>query len=349
MPFENNLGKQKLFGYRNKAMGFDLGSANSLIYLHKKGMVLREPSVIAFNTHDGAILAVGREAKAMIGKNPESITVVKPLQNGAIADFDATRMMLKHFLRSTLKRLSISRPHMVISIPYGATDIEQKAVLEVCKQSGIKSVLMIEEPLAAAMGAGLKIDEPSGNMVVNIGAGTAEVAVISLGGIVNACSVKVAGDAMDQAIYNYLKRKYQLEVGMLSAERIKIKYANANEQSVVLRGIDLKTGLPVARDVPVGEINQVIIGNLKDLLKAIRKVFESIPPQLASDIISKGLLLTGGGANLKNIDRIIFKTIRLPVTVSQNPEECVALGAGMLAGGNVSLANISLLGAHSLT
>ncbi len=285
-----------------KTVGIDLGSANTLIYIQNKGIVLREPSVVSIDTNDGSIVAIGKEAKAMIGKTPKNIMVVRPLRNGVIADFDITRTMIKHFLRSVLKNFSIRNPWVIISIPYGITDIEKRAVIEAAQQSGAKKTLLIEEPLAAAIGAGLSVEEPAGHMIVNIGAGTSEIAVISLGGIVTATSIKIAGDALDMAIYNHLKKTYRVEIGLITAENFKIENADAfsaSEDIAFIRGIDLKTGLPIAKEISVRELNKVVQDTLRDLIFAIRKIFENTPPQLASDIIEKGIVLTGGGANLK--------------------------------------------------
>ncbi|MEW6623590.1 MAG: rod shape-determining protein [Bacillota bacterium] len=339
--------------YAVRTVGIDLGSANTLIYVQKKGIILREPSVIALNTYDGSIAAVGKDAKAMIGKNPRNLTVIRPLRNGAIADFDTTKIMVRHFLKSVLTTFVIGRPRVVVSVPYGTTDIEKRAVFEACQQAGAKQTLLVEEPLAAALGAGINIEEPSGNMVVNIGAGATEIAVISLGGIVNATSIKVAGDAIDSAIYNFFKRNYGMEIGMMTAEKFKIDYAYAyNPPKVVgkVRGIDLKTGLPIEQEVPVEEVNAHIQDTLKDLIKAIRKVYESTPPQLASDIIEKGIVLTGGGANLKNIDKLINTEIKLPVIIPPNPEDCVVIGAGNISAHSISgLTSISLYGLQNFT
>ncbi len=335
-----------------KSIGIDLGSANTLIYIHNKGIVLREPSVVAFNTNDGSIAAIGKDAKAMIGKTPQNITVVKPLSGGVIADFDITKLMVKHYLKLVLNKFSISKPWVVISIPYGTTDIERRAVMEAASQSGAKKTLLIEEPLAAAIGANLPVEEALGSMIVNIGAGTTEIAVISLGGIVNAISSKIAGDSLDIAIYNYMKKKYRLEIGLITAEKIKINHGNimdSTDETADIRGINLKTGLPTLMKIPTNEINNVLQETLKELISAIRKVFENTPPQLASDIIEKGLVLTGGGANLPGIDELISSKIKLPVTIPASPEDCVALGTGTVATNTTTLTRISLLGTQHFT
>ncbi|WP_035268399.1 rod shape-determining protein [Desulfitibacter alkalitolerans] len=330
-----------------KTVGIDLGSANTLIYVQNKGIVLREPSVVSIDTNDGSLVAVGKEAKAMIGKNPKNIQVIRPLRDGVIADFDITRIMIKHFLRSVLNNFSIRSPWVIISIPYGITDIERRAVMEAAQQSGAKKTLLIEEPLAAAIGAGLSVEEPSGHMIVNIGAGTSEIAVISLGGIVTAASLKAAGDALDMAIYNHLKKTYRVEIGLITAENFKIQFGdayNASEETAHIRGIDLKTGLPIAKEVSLREINSVIQDTLRDLILAIRKVFENTPPQLASDIIEKGIVLTGGGANLKNLDKYISSKVKLAVVIPPEPEDCVALGTGKITKNTKILTRISLMG-----
>ncbi|KUO51411.1 MAG: rod shape-determining protein MreB [Desulfitibacter sp. BRH_c19] len=328
-------------------VGIDLGSANTLIYVHNKGIVLREPSVVSIDTNNGSLVAIGTEAKAMVGKTPGNIRVIRPLRNGVIADFDITRTMIKHFLRSVLNKFSIRSPWVIISIPYGITDIEKRAVIEAAQQSGAKKTLLIEEPLAAAIGAGLSVEEPSGHMIVNIGAGTSEIAVISLGGIVTAVSLKVAGDALDMAIYNHLKKIYRIEIGLITAENFKIKYAdafNAPDDIAYIRGINMKTGLPIAKEISIVEINKVIQDTLKDLILAIRQVFESTPPQLASDIIEKGIVLTGGSANLKSLDQYIASKVELSVTVPPDPEDCVVLGTGQITKNTKALTRISLMG-----
>ena len=332
-----------------KIVGIDLGSSNTLIYLQNKGIVLREASVVSFDTNDGSVIAVGQKAKAMIGKNPKNIQVMRPLRGGVIVDFDITSTMIKHFLKSVLNSFSIRSPWVVISTPYGSTDIEKKAIMEAAEQSGAKKCLLIEEPLAAAIGTGLSLEEPSGHMIVNIGAGTSEIALISLGGIVTAASIKTAGDAIDMAIYNYLKKTYRIEIGLITAEKFKIQFGdaiNSSEETAYIHGVDLKTGLPIAKEISLKEINGVIQDILKDLILAIRKVFESTPPQLASDIYEKGIVLTGGGANLKNIDKYISSKLNLAIIIPPNPEECVALGTGKIAKNTKALTKLSLTGHH---
>ena len=333
-----------------KTVGMDLGSANTLIYIHNHGIVLREPSVVAIDTNNGTLVAIGKEAKAMLGKTPKNIRVIRPLRDGVIADFDITRTMIKHFMGSVLNKFSIRSPWVIISIPYGITDIERRAVIEAAQQSGAKKTLLIEEPLAAAIGAGLSIEEPVGHMIVNVGAGTSEIAVVSLGGIVTATSIKVAGDALDIAIYNHLKKAYRVEIGIITAENFKILYADAfnpPEDIGHIRGVDLKTGLPISKEISIVEINKVLQDTLKDLILAIRKVFENTPPQLASDIIEKGIVLTGGGANLKNLDKYIASKVKLAVVVPPEPEDCVVIGTGQITKHTKTLTRISLMGNQS--
>ena len=332
-----------------KIIGIDLGSANTLIYLQNKGIVLRESSVISIDTNDGSVIAVGKEAKAMIGKNPKNIHVIRPLRNGVIVDFDIASTMIKYFFKSVLSSFSIRSPWAVISTPYGSTDIEKRAIMEAAQQSGAKKTLLIAEPLAAAIGTGLSLEEPSGHMIVNIGAGTSEIAVISLGGIVTATSLKIAGDAIDIAIYNYLKKNYRIEIGLITAENLKIQFGdaiNSSEETTYIHGIDLKTGMPTAKEISSKEINNVIQDILNDLILAIRRVFESTPPQLTSDIISKGIVLTGGSANLKNLDKYISSKLKLAIIIPSNPEECVVLGTGKIAKNTNALTKISLMGQH---
>jgi len=338
-----------MFTGGTKTVGLDLGSANTLIYVQNKGVVLRESSVISIDTNDGSIIAVGKEAKAMIGKNPRSIQVIRPLRGGVIVDFDVTSNMIRHFLKSVLNSFSIRSPWIIISTPYGSTDIERRAIMEAAQQSGAKKCLLIEEPLAAAIGIGLSLEEPSGHMIVNIGAGTSEIAVISLGGIVTAASIKTAGDAIDIAIYNYLKKTYRIEIGLMTAENFKIQFGdaiNSSEKTACIHGIDLKTGLPTAKEISLKEINNVIQDTLKELILAIRKVFESTPPQLAADIFEKGIVVTGGGANLKNLDKYISSKLKLAIVIPPNPEESVVLGTGKISKNAKALTKISLMGQH---
>jgi len=335
-----------MFTGGTKTVGIDLGSANTLIYVQNKGVVLREASVISIDTNDGSIIAVGKEAKAMIGKNPQRIQVIRPLRGGVIVDFDVTSTMIRNFLRSVLSSFSIRSPWVIISTPYGSTDIERRAIMEAAQQSGAKKSLLIEEPLAAAIGVGISLEEPSGHMIVNIGAGTSEIAVISLGGIVTATSTKTAGDAIDMAIYNYLKKTYRIEIGLITAEKFKIQFGdaiNSSEKTAYIHGIDLKTGLPTKKEISLKEINSVIQDILKDLILAIRRVFESTPPQLASDIFEKGIVVTGGGANLKNLDKYISSKLKLAIVIPPNPEESVVLGTGKVAKNAKTLTKISLM------
>lgn len=313
---------------RSNEIGIDLGTANTLVFRKHQGIVLKEPTIVAVDLRNGRILAVGQEAKKMLGKAPGHIKVIRPMRKGAIADFDTTREMLKYFM----SKVGVLRPKVIISVPFGTTSVEKRAVIEAAMQAGAKDTYLIEEPLAAAIGANLPVEEASGNMVINIGGGTTEIAVISLGGIVNGRSVRIGGDAFDEAIRNYLRKKYRMEIGQPTAERIKIAIGYAvkvnNPQSYDAKGIDLKTGLPTSKTISTNELAEVLLKPLDDLITAAKEVFEEAPPQLASDIIEKGIVLTGGGANLGGLDRLIEKNLKLPVQIADNPQECVARGTG---------------------
>ena len=324
----------------SKDIGIDLGTANTLVCLKGKGIILREPSVVAVDIRTDTVLAVGSQAKDMIGRTPGSIVAVRPLKDGVIADFKITAKMLQHFIRKAVKPGIFSKPRVIICLPTGVTEVERKAVEDAAYQAGAKPpVILIEEPMAAAIGAGLPVDEPTGSMVVDIGGGTSEVAVISLGDIVTACSVRVAGDRFDEAILTHIKKKYNLLIGERTAEDIKIKIGSAfpyeNEKNMVVKGRNLIDGLPKDITITSQEVRDAIADPLGIILEAIRTTLEKTPPELSADIIDNGIVLTGGGALRRGLDLLIAQETGMPVRVAGNPLDCVAEGAGIRMGGSV--------------
>ena len=314
-------------------IGIDLGTANTLVFMKGKGIVMREPSVVAEDTRNGNVLAVGIKAKEMIGRTPGSIVAVRPLKDGVIADFDITATMLKHFIRGAIKPgLFSKKPRVVVCIPSGVTEVERRAVEDAACQAGASAVELIEEPMAAAIGAGLPVAEPTGSMVVDIGGGTSEVAVISLGDIVTACSVRVAGDKFDESIISYVKKKYNLLIGERTAENIKIKIGSAapyeGEESVEIKGRNLVDGLPKNITITAPEIREALEDPLEIIIDAIKDTLERTPPELSSDIIDHGIMLTGGGALLRGLDVLISRETSMPVNVAENPLDCVVDGTG---------------------
>lgn len=315
-------------------MAVDLGTANTLVYVRGKGIVLNEPSVVAINTSNGAILAVGAEAKRMIGRTPGHIIAVRPLKDGVIADFDVTEKMLRYFIQKVHKRRLFARPRVVVAVPSGITGVEQRAVEEACIQAGARAAYIIEEPMAAAIGAGLPIHEPMGNMVVDIGGGTTEVAVISLGGIVTSESIRIGGDELDDAIVLYIKKEYNLMIGERTAEELKIKIGSAfplEDEDMInaeIRGRDLITGLPKTIMVLAVEIRHAIEETIASIVEAVKNTLDRTPPELASDIMDKGIMITGGGALLRGIDERLRHETAMPVYITDSPLSCVALGSG---------------------
>ena len=311
-------------------IGIDLGTANTLVSVKGKGIIMREPSVVAYDVRNDAVRAVGTEAKEMIGRTPGSIVAVRPLKNGVIADFDVTAAMLKRFIKQALKGSLFSRVRVVICIPAGVTEVESRAVYDAVKLAGATEVDLIEEPMAAAVGAGLPVSEPTGSMVVDIGGGTSEVAVISLGDIVTAQSVRVAGDDFDEAIIAYIRKKHNLVIGERTAEQIKIDLGSAlpyeNETSVEIRGRNVVDGLPKNVIISSAEVREAINDTITQIIDAIRLTLEKTPPELSADIIDRGITLTGGGALLRGFAQRVADEIGLPVTVASNPLDCVVLG-----------------------
>ncbi len=326
----------------NHDIGIDLGTANTLVFMKGKGIVMREPSVVAVDSND-VVKAVGTEAKEMIGRTPGSITAVRPLKDGVIADFDITASMLKHFIKKAIKS-RFGKPRVVICIPSGVTEVERRAVNDAAYNAGAKDVELIEEPMAAAMGAGLPVDEASGSMVVDIGGGTSEVAVISLGDIVVSCSVRVAGDKFDEAIISYVKKKYNLLIGERTAENIKITIGSAfpceEEASMNIKGRNLIDGLPKSIEINSEEVREALADPLAAIIDAIRSTLENTPPELSADIIDHGIMLTGGGALLKGLDRLVAQETGMPVHVAESPLDCVVDGTGKrLEGPPISSSN----------
>ncbi|HAA90785.1 MAG: Rod shape-determining protein MreB [Thermoanaerobacterales bacterium 50_218] len=323
-------------------LGIDLGTANTLVHVKGKGIILMEPSVVAIQRDTGEILAVGEEAKRMIGRTPGNIVAIRPMKDGVIADFEVTQSMLRYFINRALeKRLFFMRPRVVISVPTGVTAVEERAVREAALQAGAKEAFLIEEPMAAAIGAGLPVHEPTGNMIVDIGGGTTEVAVISLGGIVTSRSIRVAGDEMDEAIVQYIKRTYNLMVGERTAEEIKIKIGSAiwdgQEEVYEVRGRDLVTGLPKTVTINSQEVQEALSETVYMIVDAIKVCLERTPPELAADIMDRGIVLAGGGSLLRNLDRLISKETGIPVIMAEEPLYAVALGTGRV------LENLQLL------
>ncbi|MCA1032067.1 rod shape-determining protein [Bacillus timonensis] len=315
-------------------IGIDLGTANVLIHVKGKGIVLNEPSVVAIDKNNGKVLAVGEEARRMVGRTPGNIVAIRPLKDGVIADFDVTEAMLKHFINKLNVKGFLSKPRILICCPTNITSVEQKAIREAAEKSGGKKVYLEEEPKVAAIGAGMDIFQPSGNMVVDIGGGTTDVAVLSMGDIVTASSIKMAGDKFDTEILNYIKRQYKLLIGERTAEDIKIKVATvfpgARQEEIDIRGRDMVTGLPRTITVRSDEIEKALRESVAVIVQASKSVLERTPPELSADIIDRGVILTGGGALLHGIDQLLADELKVPVLIAENPMECVAIGTGIM-------------------
>lgn len=330
---------QKITEYFSNDIAIDLGTANTLVYAKGRGIILNEPSVVAVQKNyrglQNRVLAVGKEAKDMLGRTPGSIVAIRPIKDGVIADFEVTSKMLQYFIKKSMgqggSRISM-RPRIIICVPYGITQVEKRAVKESAHSAGAREVYLIEEPMAAAIGAGLPITEPTGNMVVDMGGGTTGVAVISLGGIVYCKSIKVAGDKFDEAIVNYVRRQFNLLIGERTAENIKVKIGNAypfeEEKFMEVKGRDLVAGAPKTIEVSSSQINDALMDPLSEVVDAVRTALEKTPPELASDIVDNGIVLTGGGALLANLDVLLRERTGLPVTIAENPLSCVVVGSG---------------------
>ncbi|MBW1857357.1 MAG: rod shape-determining protein [Deltaproteobacteria bacterium] len=333
-----------IIGLFSNDLAIDLGTANTLVYVKGKGIVLNEPSVVAIRKGErggNKVLAVGKEAKIMLGRTPGDIVATRPMKDGVIADFDITEIMLRYFIRQVHNRKSLVRPRIIISIPSGITQVEKRAVRESAESAGAREVFLIEEPMAAAMGADLPITEPTSNLVVDIGAGTTEVAVISLAGTVYSRSVRVAGDKMDEAILQHIKRKYNLLIGPQTAELIKVTVGNAypteEAECIEVKGRDLVTGIPKILTIDSEEVRKAISEQVDAIIETVRIALEQTPPELSADVVDKGIVLTGGGALLKNIDVLLREETRLPITITDDPLTTVVMGAGKL------LDNLSIL------
>ncbi|MFD5467317.1 rod shape-determining protein [Kitasatospora sp. NPDC127059] len=315
-------------------LAIDLGTANTLVYVRGKGIVLNEPSVVAVNTNTGGILAVGAEAKKMIGRTPGNIVAIRPLKDGVIADFEITERMLRYFILKIHRRRYLARPRVVVCVPSGITGVERRAVIEASSQAGARQVHIIEEPMAAAIGAGLPVHEATGNMVVDIGGGTTEVAVISLGGIVTAQSIRVAGDELDNAIVQHIKKEYSLLLGERSAEQIKMSIGSAfgmdgeKDEHAEIRGRDLVSGLPKTVVISAAEVRAAIDEPVNSIIDAVKTTLDQCPPELAGDVMDRGIVLTGGGALLRGLDERLRRETGMPIHIAENPLDSVALGSG---------------------
>ncbi|MBN1842312.1 MAG: rod shape-determining protein [Deltaproteobacteria bacterium] len=334
-----------LLGRISNDLAIDLGTANTLVYVKGKGIVLSEPSVVAVRTDNkrkNKVLAVGAEAKRMLGRTPGNIVAIRPMKDGVIADFEVTEAMLRHFIRKVHNRRALIRPRIIVCVPSGITQVEKRAVKESAESAGAREVFLIEEPMAAAIGAGLPITEPTGNMVVDIGGGTTEVAVISLAGIVYSRSIRVGGDKMDDAIVQYIKRKYNLLIGERTAEIIKTTIGNAypdpeNIETIEVKGRDLVSGIPKILAIDSEEIRVATAEQIDSIVETVKTALEQTPPELAADIVDTGIVMTGGGALLKNLDKLLREETSLPITVTDDPLSTVAIGSGK------TLEEISLL------
>lgn len=336
----------QIIGFFSSDMGIDLGTANTLVLVKDKGIVINEPSVVAvererYSGSKAKILAVGKEAKEMVGKTPANIEAIRPMKDGVIADFDMTEKMIRYFIEKTHRRKNFLRPRIVISVPYGLTQVERKAVRESALSAGAREVFLIEEPMAAAIGASLPIQEPKGNLIIDIGGGTTEIGVTSLGGLVISKSIRVAGDKLDMSIVNYVKTKYGIVIGERTAEDIKIQIGSAypleKELSMAVKGRNQGTGLLDRIDLTSEDVREAMRENLKEISDALRMVLEMMPPDLAADIFENGIVASGGGALIRGLDKYLSETVRLPTYIADDPLLCVARGTGKI------LEEISLL------
>ena len=316
--------------FKSKDIGIDLGTANILVTVKGKGIILREPAVIAIDSKTGEIIATGFEAKEMVGRNPKEISVIRPLKDGVIADFTATKLLLKNILERVCKRYNAIRPRVIVGVPSGITEVEERAVEETIIHAGAREVYLIEEPMAAAIGAGIEIEEPSGNIIVDIGGGTTEVAVISLGGIVTSNSLRIAGDELDEDIINYIKKELNLAIGETTAEQIKKQIGCAmplmTQMTMEIKGRDLNDGLPRTEVITSNQIEEAMKESIGLIVEVIKTTLEKTPPELASDIMEKGIMLAGGGALIQNIDKLVSLETGMPVYVAEEPLDCVVRG-----------------------
>lgn len=327
---------KKLINYFSNDIAIDLGTANTVVYAGGRGIIMDEPSVVAIKRESNGVekvLAFGKEAKEMVGRTPGNITAIRPMKDGVIANFEVAERMIRYFIKKSKNQKTIFKPRIIIAVPHGITQVEKKAVKDAASDAGAREVYLIEEPMSAAIGAGLLVQEAIGSMIVDIGGGTTEVAVISLGGIVNSVSIKCGGDKMDASILSYIKKKYSLLIGESSAEMIKIKYGSAypsesDSQRISIKGIDLITGVPTTIEITVEEIRDAIREPIALIVNAVKDALEKTPPELASDIVDNGITLTGGGSQIKGLDTLIAKETRLSVKIFEQPLLAVVLGAG---------------------
>ena len=324
--------KLNLFNLGGKDIGIDLGTANILVTLKGKGIVLKEPSVVAIDRRSGAIMATGHEAKEMLGRTPDQIKEVKQLKDGVIADFTATQLLLKNIITKVCQRYNAGRPRVVVGVPSGITEVEERAVEESVLQAGAREVYLIDEPMAAAIGANLDVAEPSGSIIVDIGGGTTEVAVVSLGGIVISHSLRIAGDELDEDIVNYIKKELNVAIGETTAEQIKMEIGCASplmtEETMEVRGRDLTTGLPKNITITSTQMEEAMRDSISEIIDVVKSTLEKTPPELASDIVEKGIVLAGGGALIRNLDKLLSQKTNMPVYIAENPLDCVVKGTG---------------------
>lgn len=324
--------KLNLFNLGGKDIGIDLGTANILVTLKGKGIVLKEPSVVAIDRRSGAIMATGHEAKEMLGRTPDQIKAVRPLKDGVIADFTATQLLLKNIITKVCQRYNAGRPRVVVGVPSGITEVEERAVEESVLQAGAREVYLIDEPMAAAIGANLDVAEPSGSIIVDIGGGTTEVAVVSLGGIVISHSLRIAGDELDEDIVNYIKKELNVAIGETTAEQIKMEIGCASplmtEETMEVRGRDLTTGLPKNITITSTQMEEAMRDSISEIIDVVKSTLEKTPPELASDIVEKGIVLAGGGALIRNLDKLLSQKTNMPVYIAENPLDCVVKGTG---------------------
>jgi rod shape-determining protein MreB and related proteins len=324
----------QLMGVFSNDVAIDLGTANTLVYLRGKGIVLNEPSVVAVDRTSNKVIAVGKEAKSMLGRTPDEIVAVRPLKDGVIADFEKTEDLLREFIQKALRRRTWVRPRIIICVPSGITEVEKRAVQDSAQHAGAREVLLVPEPIAAAIGVGLPVGKPSGNMIIDIGGGTTEIAVMALNSIVNQQSIRVGGDEMDEAIVQYVKKAYNLLIGEQTAEQIKIRIGSAfrleQEEEMEIKGRDLVAGIPKTMKISSVEVREALSEPLQQIVEALMQSLEKTPPELASDIVDRGIVMTGGGSLLRGIDMLLREATNLPITVAEDPLTCVVLGTGKI-------------------
>jgi len=324
----------QLMGVFSNDVAIDLGTANTLVYLRGKGIVLNEPSVVAVDRTTNKVIAVGKEAKSMLGRTPDEIVAVRPLKDGVIADFEKTEDLLREFIQKALRRRTWVHPRIIICVPSGITEVEKRAVQDSAQHAGAREVLLVPEPIAAAIGVGLPVGKPSGNMIIDIGGGTTEIAVMALNSIVNQQSIRVGGDEMDEAIVQYVKKAYNLLIGEQTAEQIKIRIGSAfrleQEEEMEIKGRDLVAGIPKTMKISSVEVREALSEPLQQIVEALMQSLEKTPPELASDIVDRGIVMTGGGSLLRGIDMLLREATNLPITVAEDPLTCVVLGTGKI-------------------